>query len=46
VVRIEYGDPGPDLLDRAERGNVWIGGCVITGDDPKWHCKACGEEFK
>ena len=39
VVPIIYGYPGPELRDAAERGEVKLGGCVISGDDPRWYCK-------
>jgi hypothetical protein len=26
--------PGPDLVEASERGEVVIGGCVVMGDDP------------
>ncbi len=25
--------------------NVVFGGCVITGDNPKWQCGQCGTDF-
>jgi hypothetical protein len=43
-VLIVYGMPGPDLFEAAERGEVLIGGCVITGDDPTHGC-AAGHEW-
>ncbi len=45
-VLIVYGTPGPDLVDAAERGEVLIGGCVITGDDPTPNGCAAGHEWK
>lgn len=42
---IVYGMPGPELFEAAERGEVLIGGCVITGDDPTHGCTA-GHEWK
>lgn len=44
-VLIVYGMPGPDLFEAAERGEVLIGGCVITGDDPTHGC-ASGHQWK
>jgi hypothetical protein len=44
-VLIIYGMPGPELFEAAERGEVLIGGCVITGDDPTHGC-AAGHEWK
>jgi len=45
VIPIIYGYPGPELREAADRGEVWLGGCVITGDDPLWHCKDCGKSW-
>jgi len=33
------------MLAAAERGEIVLGGCSITGDDPTRHCKACDQEF-
>lgn len=44
-IPIVYGMPAPDLVDAAERGEVLIGGCVITGEDPTHGC-AAGHEWK
>jgi hypothetical protein len=45
VIPIIYGYPGPELREAAERGEVFLGGCVMTGDDPLWYCKACGRKW-
>lgn len=47
VVPIMYGYPeDPDAAMAAERrGEIVVGGCVVTGDDPQKYCKACGERF-
>ena len=31
-----YGKPGKVLLDRAHRGEVVLGGCMVRGYDPLW----------
>lgn len=31
-----YGKPGKTLLERAHRGEVVLGGCVVRGYDPLW----------
>jgi hypothetical protein len=41
VVPIIYGYPGEELVEAAERGEVKLGGCIVTGDDPGWYCKSC-----
>lgn len=37
---IVFGLPGPDLFEAAERGEVLLGGCCVTGDDPTHGCDA------
>jgi len=37
--------PWGPLAERAERGEVWIAGCNVPPDPPKWHCHGCGFEF-
>ena len=45
VVRIVFGLPGTDLMEAAERGDVSLGGCCVSSDDPRWQCRACGAAF-
>lgn len=40
VVPIVYGEPSPQLVAMAERGEVTLGGCFVTGKDPRWFCKS------
>lgn len=44
-ILIVYGMPSPELFEAAERNNVVLGGCVITGDDPTHECDA-GHQWK
>ena len=37
--RIIYGFPSRDTLENQE--NIYIGGCIISGDDPDLGCKNC-----
>jgi hypothetical protein len=43
VARIQYGLPtfSPELEKDLDEGKVILGGCVMFGDDPEWHCMAC-----
>ena len=47
VVPIVYGMPTGDLEEKADRGEVVLGGCCIALDengrsiDPKWACINC-----
>jgi predicted RNA-binding Zn-ribbon protein involved in translation (DUF1610 family) len=33
------------LQDEMDRGKVVLGGCVVTGFDPRWVCNSCGVKF-
>ena len=52
VVSIVYGLPMGELFEKAERGEVVLGGCCIAVDEngrimmPEWACVGCGCEFK
>jgi hypothetical protein len=48
VAEIVYGLVSLDqeLNEALERGRVVLGGCEVTDHDPKWHCNACGAEFR
>ncbi len=45
TVEIVYGLPTRDTEGRAMRGEIELGGCMVTGDDPDRHCQACGAEW-
>lgn len=51
VVPIVYGMPMEELQEKADRGEVILGGCCIALDekgkqiDPKYGCVDCGERF-
>ena len=45
AVPIAYGYPLPELFEAEERGEVHLGGCVVSEHMPAWHCRECGREF-
>jgi hypothetical protein len=45
VIPIVYGLPDAELLEQAEAGEIWLGGCVVEEDSPVWHCSDCGHEW-
>jgi hypothetical protein len=45
VIPILYGFPTPEGFEKAERGEVYIGGCVIMGGQPRYYCKRDDREF-
>lgn len=44
MVPIVYGEPSAELFAKAERKEVILGGCCITGNDPQWGCPECYEQ--
>ena len=45
VVPIVFGYPGPEMWKTHEAGEIQLGGCIVTGNDPDWHCKDCGHQW-
>jgi hypothetical protein len=36
---IIYGMPGPELFDDEAAGQVVLGGCEVSEENPNWACK-------
>ena len=45
VVPIIYGEPRNEVFEKADRGEVVLGGCGITAHMPQWQCTGCGHQF-
>ena len=45
IIDIVYGLPGKILRQRADKGKVSIGGCVINHDSQDYKCKSCNFKF-
>jgi hypothetical protein len=45
VIPIIYGKPGQELIEKAERGEVKLGGCVVSRESPYNYCKDCKAEW-
>ena len=46
-VCLVYGEVGdPTVIAQVERGEIVLGGCVVTGTDPDWHCGACSHDWR
>lgn len=45
VLRIQYGYPGHEMMEAAERGEILLGGCCISPDSPDYGCPTCGQPF-
>jgi hypothetical protein len=35
--------PTPETFEKVRAGELSLGGCVLTGDDPEWACPRCDE---
>lgn len=47
VASILYGLPmfGEELERQLEGGEDTLDGCIVTGDNPIWHCSACRHQW-
>ena len=45
TVPILYGYPAPDAFESEKRGEVILGGCIVSKFSPKWHCNDCGNNW-
>ncbi|MBS4025234.1 MAG: hypothetical protein KGZ96_06110 [Clostridia bacterium] len=45
TVKIIYGLPTYEAFEAQERGELVLGGCCISTDDPNRICKDCGQQF-
>ena len=54
LIPIVYGLPGRELIEQSDRGEIELGGCVVTqiidpngirNNDPELHCPTCSSRF-
>lgn len=45
LVPIVYGLPGPEASEAAMRGEIALGGCLVTRDDPQLTCTGCDARY-
>jgi hypothetical protein len=45
IVPIMYGLPTDEGMKSERRGDVHLGGCVVSGADPEKHCDECGRDW-
>lgn len=46
LLLIRYGEPGISMMRAARRGEIVLGGCIVSESDPDLECAACGEQFR
>ena len=37
--------PSSELFEAEERGEIILGGCCVSDNDPKYHCENCDIDF-
>ena len=45
LIPIVWGLPHDGLLRKADRGEIFLGGCCLPPNPPNYHCTKCGGEF-
>ena len=45
IVEIAYGYPGAEMIEKYEKGEIKLGGCMVSEDNPDWHCNKCDHEW-
>jgi hypothetical protein len=45
MLPIVFGYPMPEAFAAAERGEIALGGCVVSAEDPTHRCTACGQDI-
>ena len=45
VAPVLYGEPSPEMMEAADRGEVVLGGCCISADGPDYQCPVCGQRY-
>jgi hypothetical protein len=45
VIPIAYGLPGPEMQAAVERGEIALGGCIVSPENPNWRCTECEQAF-
>jgi len=54
LIPIVYGLPGRELMEQSDRGEIELGGCVVSqiidfngirSNDPELHCPTCSSKF-
>lgn len=45
VLRIQYGYPSHEMMEASERGEILLGGCIVSEDSPDYACPICGQSY-
>ena len=45
LLEIVYGMPDSEIGEKAMNGELFLGGCLIGEDNPKYHCNTCERSY-
>jgi len=45
MIKIVYGMPDTDTMEKAQKGELFLGGCVIEEFQPEYHCNKCRRSY-
>lgn len=47
IAYIVYGEVcfDKELNEALDKGEIYLGGCIISKDSPAYHCNDCGNEY-
>lgn len=46
LCRGNYPGNSPELFEAADRGEILLGGCILSPDSPDYACPTCGQAFR
>ena len=46
VLNVQYGEPGKEMMEAAEKGEIILGGCCISQESPDYQCSSCGQRYR
>ena len=45
MIEIVYGMPSLKTFEKAKKGKIFLGGCIIEDNQPKYHCNNCERSY-
>ena len=45
LLEIIYGMPDSEIGEKAMKGELFLGGCMISDENPKYHCNTCERSY-
>ena len=45
LIEIVYGMPDSEIGEKAMKGEIFLGGCIVDDAIPKYHCNSCERSY-